>query len=119
VQWTQHVVRRSPRRRRVPSSRLTNLTLLVALLIVFATGAGAVASGSPRGRWIAVTHGVVALLVVGLIPAKSRVVRAGLRQGRRTRWLSLLLAVLVVATLVAGVAHSTGVLRSLAGLPTL
>jgi Oxidoreductase molybdopterin binding domain len=111
--------RRSDRRRRLPSSRLTNLMLLVALLTVFATGAGAVATGSARGRWIVVAHGVVSLAVVGLIPAKARVIRAGLRRGRRSRWISVLLGLLVAATLVAGVVHSTGLLRSLAGVPTM
>jgi DMSO/TMAO reductase YedYZ molybdopterin-dependent catalytic subunit len=118
VQRTAPLVRRPGRRRRL-SSRLTNLTLLVTLLIVFATGAGAVATGSPQGRWIVVAHGVAAIGVVVLVPAKSRVVRAGLRRARRSRWVSLLLGVLVVGTLVAGLAHSTGLVRSVAGVRTM
>jgi DMSO/TMAO reductase YedYZ molybdopterin-dependent catalytic subunit len=102
-----------------PLPRVTNLTLLAALLLVVATGCGAVATGSPRGRWVVVAHGVAAALVVVLVPAKNRVVRGGLRRRRPTRWLSVLTAVVTVATLVAGVAHSTGLLRAVAGLPTL
>ena len=35
---------------RGPSGRVTNLALLVALLLAFATGIGAMATGSPGGR---------------------------------------------------------------------
>jgi DMSO/TMAO reductase YedYZ molybdopterin-dependent catalytic subunit len=105
-------------RRRVPA-RVTNLTLFVTLLIVFATGVGAVATGSARGRWIVLTHGAAGLLLVLLAPAKSRIAQAGLRRRRGSRYASLLLAVLTVAALAAGVLHSTGVLRSVGSLPTL
>jgi hypothetical protein len=108
---------RAPRRR-LPA-RVTNTTLLVALVLAFATGVGAVATGSPRGRWIVLAHGAVAALVVVLAPAKGRIVRAGLRQRRLGRAASLALTVLTVAAVVAGVAHSTGVVRSLGGLPVL
>jgi hypothetical protein len=105
-------------RRRLPA-RVTNLTLLAGLVVVFATGVGAVATGSPRGRWIILAHGVAGLLLVLLAPAKSRIARAGLRRHRRSGYASLLLAVLTVAALAAGVLHATGVLRSIGGLPTL
>src|SRR5437763_2420416 len=103
-------------RRRLPA-RVTNLTLLVALALAFATGAGAVATGSPRGRWIVLAHGAAGLLLVTLAPAKTRIVRTGLRVHTVTRYASLLLAALTVAALVAGVLHSTGLLRHVAGLP--
>jgi hypothetical protein len=101
------------------SARVTNLTLFAALLVVFATGVGAVASGTARGRWVVIAHGVAGLLVVLMIPAKLRVVRAGLRQARRTRWLSLALAALVVAALLAGIGHSTGLVRTIGGFDGL
>jgi DMSO/TMAO reductase YedYZ molybdopterin-dependent catalytic subunit len=47
------------------------------------------------------------------------VVRGGLRRGRGTRWVSLLLAVLVVVTFVAGLGYATGLVRSIAGRPGL
>jgi len=105
-------------RRRLPA-RVTNLSLLVALALAFATGVGAVATGSPRGRWIVLAHGAVAALVVVLAPAKSRIVRAGLRRPRLGRYASLTLALLTVAAVVAGVVHSTGLVRSIGGLPVL
>jgi len=101
---------------RAPSTRLTNLTLLLALLLAFATGIGAVATGSARGRWIVIAHGVVAMAVILLIPWKSRVVRGGLRRSRPTRWVSLLLAFLGVVTLLAGLGYTTGLVRSVGGV---
>jgi hypothetical protein len=100
---------------RWPGGRVTNLALLVALVLAFATGLGAVASGSSGGRWVVIAHGIAAMAVVLLVPWKGRVVRRGLRRARRTRWLSLLLAILVVTALLAGIGYTTGLLRSVAG----
>ena len=78
---------------RAPPPRITNLALLVALLVAFASGVGAVAAGTASGRWVAVAHGIVGVAVVLLVPWKSMIVRRGVRRSRnrRTRWLSLLL----------------------------
>jgi DMSO/TMAO reductase YedYZ molybdopterin-dependent catalytic subunit len=102
---------------RGPSGRLTNLMLFLALALAFATGIGAVASGTPRGRWVVIAHGVVAIAVILLVPWKSRVVRHGLSRARPTRWLSLLLAALVATTLLAGLGYATGLVRSVGGVP--
>jgi DMSO/TMAO reductase YedYZ molybdopterin-dependent catalytic subunit len=101
------------------NGRRTNLALLVALLLAFATGVGAVATGSPRGRWVVLAHGAAAVAVVLLVPWKGRVVRFGLRRARPSRWLSLLMAALAVTALLAGFGYATGLVRSLAGLPGL
>ena len=100
-----------------PPGRQTNQALLVALLLAFGTGVATIAIGSPDGAWVAAGHGICGLAVVLLIPWKSRVVRAGLRRARLTRWLSLLLAVLALLTLFAGLGYATGLARSIAGLP--
>jgi DMSO/TMAO reductase YedYZ molybdopterin-dependent catalytic subunit len=100
---------------RSPSRRLTNLALGVALAVAFGTGAGAMATGSPHGRWVVIAHGVVGIAVVLLIPWKSRVVRHGWRRLRSSRYMSLLLAGLTVLALVTGLGHTTGVLRSIGG----
>ena len=104
---------------RSPAGRVTNQTLLVALVLVFGTGVATVAIGSPSGRWAAIAHGVAGLAILLLVPWKSRVVRGGLRRGRGTRWVSLLLAALVVITFVAGLGYATGLVRSIAGRPGL
>jgi DMSO/TMAO reductase YedYZ molybdopterin-dependent catalytic subunit len=98
------------------SARQTNLTLLLVLLLAFGTGIGAVAAGSPGGRWVAVAHGATAIMVVLLVPWKSVVIRRGLRRARADRWASLLLAVLAVTTVVAGLGHSTGLVRTVGGV---
>ncbi len=48
---------------RSPAGRITNQTLLVALLLVFGTGVATVATGSPDGRWVAVTHGIAGMAI--------------------------------------------------------
>ena len=104
---------------RSPAGRITNQTLLVALVLVFGTGVATVAIGSASGRWAAIAHGIAGLVILLLVPWKSRVVRGGLRRGRGTRWASLLLAALVVITFVAGLGYATGLVRSIAGEPGL
>src|SRR4051794_40577324 len=104
---------------RSPAGRITNQKLLVALVLVFGTGVATVAIGSSSGRWAAIAHGIAGLVILLLVPWKSRVVRGGLRRGRGTRWVSLLLAVLVVVTFVAGLGYATGLVRSIAGRPGL
>jgi DMSO/TMAO reductase YedYZ molybdopterin-dependent catalytic subunit len=99
------------------NGRRTNLALFAALALAFATGLGAVAPGSARGRWVILAHGVAAVAVVLLIPWKTRVIRYGLRRARATRWLSLLLAALAVTALVFGFGYATGLVRSVGGLP--
>jgi hypothetical protein len=95
--------------------RQTNLALLAALVLAFATGAAAQATGSARGAWVAVAHGVAGLVVVALIPWKRRVVAGGLRRRRPDRWAAVGLAALTVGVLVFGIASSTGLLRSVVG----
>jgi DMSO/TMAO reductase YedYZ molybdopterin-dependent catalytic subunit len=102
---------------RSPSVRRTNLTLLLALLLAFATGTAAVATGSAHGRWVVIAHGVAAMAVIVLIPWKSGVIRRGLRRARASRWASLLLGALAVTTLLAGVGYTTGLVRSVGGVP--
>ncbi len=104
---------------RAPAGRITNQTLLVALVLVFGTGVATVAVGSASGRWVAIAHGIAGLVILFLVPWKSRVVKGGLRRGRPSRWASLLLAALVVITFVAGVGYATGLVRSIAGQPGL
>jgi hypothetical protein len=101
------------------AGRQTNLALLAALALAVATGAGAMATGSARGRWVVVAHGVVGVVVVLLIPWKTRVVRAGTRRRRGTRWLSYALAALAIVALLAGFGASTGLVRSVGGIEAM
>src|SRR5919204_4628883 len=104
---------------RSPAGRITNQTLLIALVLVFGTGVATVAIGSSSGRWAAIAHGIAGLVILLLVPWKSRVIRGGLRRGRATRWASLLMAALVVIAFGAGLGYATGLVRSIAGRPGL
>lgn len=101
---------------RHPGARVSNLALLLALVLAFATGAGAVAAGTPRGRWVVIAHGVAAMLVILLIPWKTRIIRAGVRRHKIGRWASLTLAALAVVTLLFGLGYTTGLVRSVGGI---
>ena len=72
--------------------RTTNLALFGVLALAFLTGVAAQATGSARGAWVAVVHGVVGLVVVALVPRKGRVAAGGLRRRRPGRWVSVGLA---------------------------
>jgi hypothetical protein len=102
---------------RSPRPRRTNLALLVALAIAFATGLGAVAAGTPSGRWVVLTHGGAGFAVALMSPWKSRIINRGLKRARGGRWASLLLATLVSITLLTGIGYASGLVLSIGGLP--
>lgn len=97
------------------SWRATNLALFLVLVLAFATGVGAVATGSSRGAWVVVAHGVVGIVVVLMVPRKGRVVAGGLRRRRPSRWASIALGVLTVGSLASGLVSSTGLSRTIIG----
>jgi DMSO/TMAO reductase YedYZ molybdopterin-dependent catalytic subunit len=86
----------------------TNLALLVLLVCAFLTGWLAFAFGSVPARWSLVVHATSGVAILLLLPWKSIVARRGLRRARPGRWASILLAALVTVSLVAGLAHSSG-----------
>ncbi len=101
------------------AGRRTNLALLVLLAWALATGALAFAIGAGWNRWITVAHGAGGLGTLLLVPWKSVVVRRGLSRHRPGRSASVALALAVGVTLLSGVGHATGLLRSVAGLTSI
>ncbi|TMC02659.1 MAG: hypothetical protein E6J41_29555 [Chloroflexi bacterium] len=91
--------------------RRTNLALLACLAVAFATGWLAFAFGTAPARWSLVFHALGGFAILALLPWKSIVARRGLRRPRPGRWASLTLAALVLASLLGGLLHSTGLLR--------
>jgi DMSO/TMAO reductase YedYZ molybdopterin-dependent catalytic subunit len=91
--------------------RRTNLALLAALTAAFATGWLAFAYATAPARWSLVVHATTGFVILALIPWKSIVVRRGLRRPRAGRFASMALALLVLASLLGGLLHSTGLLR--------
>jgi hypothetical protein len=97
------------------AGRRTNLALLILLAGALGTGFLAFALGSGWNRWVAIAHGAVALGILILAPWKSMIARRGLRRDRPGSWASLVFTVLVSLALLAGIGHSTGLLRTLGG----
>jgi hypothetical protein len=92
------------------NARQVNLLLEVAVLGAFVTGLTSWAVGTGWNRWSTATHAVFGLALLVLAPAKVRgSVRGGMRRRRRTRWLSALFGVLVLAVVALGAAHATGI----------
>ncbi len=87
--------------------RRTNLALLAS----FATGWLAFAYATAPARWSLLVHATTGFVILALIPWKSVLVRRGLRRPRGGRPASMLLAMLVLASLLGGLLHSTGLLR--------
>ncbi len=88
----------------------TNLALLVLLAAAFLTGWLAFAFATAPARWSLVLHAASGVAILLLLPWKSLIARRGLRRPWRGRWLSILFGVLVLISLAAGFAHSTGLL---------
>jgi Oxidoreductase molybdopterin binding domain len=91
--------------------RRTNLALLGLLGAAFATGWLAFALGTAPARWSLVVHALGGFAILLLLPWKSIVARRGLHRPRPSRWASVTLAALVLASLAGGLLHSTGLLR--------
>ena len=91
------------------TARRVDLLLAVAVTVAAVTGLVSWGVGSGWARWVTIVHALAGLSLLALAPAKLRgSVRTGLRRRRVTRWLSMLLGVLVAATVVIGVLHATG-----------
>ena len=92
------------------TSRRVDMLLFVAVVVAALTGLLSWGVGTGWARWVTVVHGLAGLSLLALAPAKiSGSVRTGLRRRRAGRWLSILLGLLVTATVVLGVLHSTGI----------
>lgn len=86
----------------------TNLGLLLLLAVAFATGWIAFSFATSPSRWSLVVHASAGVAILLLLPWKSIVARRGVRKARPGRWASVVLAVLVIVSLAAGLAHSAG-----------
>ncbi len=92
------------------AGRRTNLALRALLPAAAVTGGLAFVVGSGPVGVVVGAHAVVGIALVVLAPWKTVIVRRGLRRRRRDVWLSLVLTAAVVSSLLAGLAHSTGLL---------
>ena len=97
----------------------TNLALLVLLGVAFLTGWLAFAFATAPARGALVLHATSGVSILALLPWKSIVARRGVRRGRPGRWASIVLAALVLVSLAAGLAHSTGLLVTIGPLTAM
>ena len=97
---------------RLRAGRGTNLALLVLLAGALVTGALAFAIGGAWAFWALAAHGAVGLALVLLAPWKSVISARGIRRARPGTPASVLLGVLVVVTVLSGIAHAVGLWTS-------
>src|SRR5256885_17223939 len=88
----------------------TNLGLLLLLGTAFLTGWPPLAYATAPARWSLVVHATSGVAILVLLPWKSMIARRGISRDRPHRWASILLGVLVITSMLAGLAHSTGLL---------
>ncbi|MDQ6883540.1 MAG: molybdopterin-dependent oxidoreductase [Candidatus Dormibacteraeota bacterium] len=90
--------------------RWTNLALFVLLGAAFTTGWVAFFYGTAPSRWSLMVHAASGFAIVALTPWKSAIAVHAIRR-RRAGWLaSLFFTALVVASVLAGLLHSSGLL---------
>jgi Oxidoreductase molybdopterin binding domain/TAT (twin-arginine translocation) pathway signal sequence len=97
-------------RRHVPTrpGARTNAALLGLLALAFLTGWLAFAYGTSAARLSLILHATSGVAILVLLPWKSMIARRGMGRPRPGRWASIALGVLVLASIVAGLGHSTG-----------
>jgi hypothetical protein len=90
--------------------RWTNLALFVLLGFAFVTGWLAFFYAAAPSRASLIVHAVSGYAIIALTPWKSVIAAHGIKRRRGGWWASLVLTVLVMASVIAGILHSTGLL---------
>ena len=93
----------------------TNAALLALLAVAFITGWLAFAFGTESARLVLLAHAVAGIAILVLLPWKSIVAKRGVGRPRPGRWASIALGLIVLASLVAGLGHSTGLVLTWGG----
>ena len=91
------------------TSRRVDLLLGGSVTVAAASGLVSWGVGTGWARWVTIIHALAGLSLLALAPFKLRgSVRTGLKRRRATRWLSVLMGLLVTATVALGILHATG-----------
>ena len=90
--------------------RWTNQALLALLGVAFISGWVAFFYNTAPSRASLIVHAVSGYAIVALTPWKAVIAARGIQRRRPGWWASLLFTVLVIASVVAGILHSTGLL---------
>lgn len=90
--------------------RWTNLALFVLLGLAFTTGWVAFFYGTAPSRASLIIHAASGYAIIALTPWKAVIAARGIQRRRPGWWASLVFTGLVVASISAGILHSTGLL---------
>jgi hypothetical protein len=90
--------------------RWTNLALFVLLGLAFTTGWVAFFFNTAPSRASLIVHAVSGYAIVALTPWKAVIATHGVQRRRPGWWASLVFTGLVIASVLAGILHSTGLL---------
>jgi hypothetical protein len=90
--------------------RWTNLALFVLLGLAFTTGWIAFFYSTAPSRASLIVHAVSGYAIVALTPWKAVIAARGIRRRRSGWWASLVFTGLVIASVLAGILHSTGLM---------
>jgi hypothetical protein len=90
--------------------RWTNLALFVLLGLAFTTGWVAFFYGTAPSRASLILHAVSGYAIIALTPWKAVIAARGIQRRRPGWWASLVFTGLVIASIGAGILHSTGLL---------
>jgi DMSO/TMAO reductase YedYZ molybdopterin-dependent catalytic subunit len=99
--------------------RWTNLALFVLLGLAFTTGWVAFFYATAPSRASLILHAVSGYAIVALTPWKAVIAARGIRRRRSGWWASLVFTGLVIASVAAGILHSTGLLVSVGAVSAM
>ena len=99
--------------------RWTNLALFVLLGLAFTTGWVALFYGTAPSRASLILHAVSGYAIIALTPWKAVIAARGIQRRRPGWWASLVFTGLVIASVGAGILHSTGLLVAVGAISAL
>jgi len=99
--------------------RWTNLALFGLLGIAFTTGWVAFFFDTAPSRWSLIVHASSGYAIVALTPWKAVIAAHGIQRRRPGWWASLVFTGLVIASVFAGILHSTGLVISVGAISAM
>lgn len=99
--------------------RWTNLALFVLLGLAFTTGWVAFFYGTAPSRASLILHAASGYAIIALTPWKAVIAARGIQRRRPGWWASLVFTGLVIASIAAGILHSTGLLTGVGAISAM
>ena len=99
--------------------RWTNLALFVLLGLAFTTGWVAFFYGTAPSRASLIVHAASGYAIIALTPWKAVIAARGIQRRRPGWWASLVFTGLVIASIGAGILHSTGLLTGVGAISAM